>query len=101
MLRSAIDGAHAQAHPEGSGTVSPRSGTIDGISRDAHAAGLGSIGLTEFEDDDDHGDDWLKGIRTCAHIVKDGKPGEQADHPHVKVMSEDSKRKNSLFHRKD
>ncbi|EST06624.1 Protein kinase domain protein [Kalmanozyma brasiliensis GHG001] len=98
MLRSAIDGAHAQAH--GDGTASPR-GQFDSLSRDAHAAGLGSIGLSEFEDDDDKGDEWLKNIRTCAHIVKDGRPGEQPDHPHVKVMSEESKRKHSLFHRKD
>ncbi|PWY97566.1 Pkinase-domain-containing protein [Testicularia cyperi] len=96
MLRSAIDGAHAQHHGSTDGTVSPR-----GISRDAHAAGLGAIGLSEFEDDDDHGDEWLKNIRTCAHIVKNGKPGEQSDHPHVKVMSEEHKRKHSLFHRKD
>ncbi|GAC99447.1 other/HAL protein kinase [Pseudozyma hubeiensis SY62] len=95
MLRSAIDGAHAQAHAH-DGTTSPH-----GISRDAHAAGLGSIGLSEFEDDDDKGDEWLKNIRTCAHILKDGKPGEQPDHPHVKVMSEESKRKHSLFHRKE
>lgn len=100
MLRSAIDGAHAQAHVR-DGATSPTSATFDGISRDAHAAGLGSIGLSEFEDDDDKGDDWLKNIRTCAHILKDGKPGEQPDHPHVKVMSEESKRKHSLFHRKD
>ncbi|TKY90928.1 hypothetical protein EX895_000926 [Sporisorium graminicola] len=101
MLRSAIDGAHAQAHAH-DGAVSPRGGAFDGsISRDAHAAGLGSIGLSEFEDDDDKGDEWLKNIRTCAHILKDGKPGEQPDHPHVKVMSEESKRKHSLFHRKD
>lgn len=100
MLRSAIDGAHAQAH-SADGTTSPRSGALDGISRDAHAAGLGSIGLSEFEDDDDKGDEWLKNIRTCAHILKDGKPGEQPDHPHVKVMSEETKRKHSLFHRKD
>ena len=95
MLRSAVDGAHQQHNPDG--TVSPRGG----ISSDAHAAGLGSIGLCEFEDDDDHGDDWLKGIRTCAHIVRDGKAGEQPDHPHVKVMPEETKRKHSLFHRKD
>ncbi|SPO21304.1 related to HRK1 - Protein kinase with a role in ion homeostasis [Ustilago trichophora] len=102
MLRSAIDGAHAQAHPQHhDGSISPRGGAFDGISRDAHAAGLGSIGLAEFEDDDDKGDEWLKNIRTCAHILKDGKPGEQPDHPHVKVMSEESKRKHSLFHRKD
>ncbi len=98
MLRSAIDGAHAQAHST-DGSISPRG--HDGISRDAHAAGLGSIGLAEFEDDDDHGDEWLKSLRTCAHILNDGKPGEQPDHPHVKVMSEESKRKHSLFHRKD
>ncbi|CBQ68113.1 related to HRK1-Protein kinase with a role in ion homeostasis [Sporisorium reilianum SRZ2] len=91
MLRSAIDGA-----------TSPRGGAFEGgISRDAHAAGLGAIGLSEFEDDDDKGDEWLKNIRTCAHILKDGRPGEQPDHPHVKVMSEESKRKHSLFHRKD
>ncbi len=79
MLRSAIDGAHAQAH--GDGAASPRGGTFDGLSRDAHAAGLGSIGLSEFEDDDDKGDEWLKNIRTCAHIVKDGKPGGAARPP--------------------
>lgn len=104
MLRSAIDGAHSQAHPNDPSGASRRgsqAGHFDGISRDAHAAGLGSIGLAEFEDDDDHGDEWLKNIRTCAHIVKDGKPGEHPDHPHVKVMSEENKRKHSLFHRKD
>lgn len=106
MLRSAIDGAHAKAHPHHQhttdGSVSPRGTAFEhGISRDAHAAGLGSIGLSEFEDDDDKGDEWLKNIRTCAHIIKDGKPGEQPDHPHVKVISEESKRKHSLFHRKD
>ncbi|CCF51180.1 hypothetical protein NDA10_003885 [Ustilago hordei] len=105
ILRSAIDGAHAKAHPHHhttDGSISPRGSAFDGgISKDAHAAGLGSIGLAEFEDDDDKGDEWLKNIRTCAHIMKDGRPGEQPDHPHVKVMSEESKRKHSLFHRKD
>ncbi|SNX84091.1 related to HRK1 - Protein kinase with a role in ion homeostasis [Melanopsichium pennsylvanicum] len=104
MLRSAIDGAHVQAHGGhhgGDGTISPRGHAYDGLSNDAHAAGLGSIGLAEFEDDDDKGDEWLKNCRTCAHILKDGKPGEQPDHPHVKVMSEESKRKHGLFNRKD
>ncbi|KAN0060233.1 serine/threonine protein kinase [Thecaphora frezii] len=88
MLRSALDGAHQEA-------------ARGGISSDAHAAGLGAIGLSEFEDDDDQGDEWLKGIRTCAHIVRDGKPGESSDHPHVKVAAEEQKRKHSLFNRKD
>ncbi|PWN51978.1 Pkinase-domain-containing protein [Violaceomyces palustris] len=89
MLRSAIDSASAAS-------------SRGGISPDAHAAGLGSIGiLTEFEDDDDKGDEWLKSIRTCAHIIADGKPGEQPDHPHVKVVADEQKRKHSLFHRKD
>jgi hypothetical protein len=90
MLRSALDPAHHD------GAISPKN-----LSRDAHAAGLGSIGLAEFEDDDDRGDDWLKGIRTCAHILIDPRPAEHPDHPHVKVMSDENKRKHSLFHRKD
>ncbi|EPQ29113.1 uncharacterized protein PFL1_03401 [Pseudozyma flocculosa PF-1] len=91
MLRSALDGAHHEAGGHHRGN----------ISTDAHAAGLGSIGLSEFEDDDDKGDEWLKGIRTCAHVMRDGKPGETPDHPHVKVAVEEQKRKHSLFHRKD
>lgn len=59
--------------------------------------------MPEFEDDDDEGDEWLKGIRTCAHIVVDrekkGITDEQPDHPHVKVGTEENKKKNSIFHR--
>jgi hypothetical protein len=31
----------------------------------------------------------------------DNGQGDQADHPHVKVVPEEQKRKHSLFHRKD
>jgi len=62
-------------------------------------AGLHSLSHAEFEDDDDTGDEWLKGIKTCAHIITDGK-GQTSDHPHVKVVSsEEAKRKNGIFHR--
>jgi serine/threonine protein kinase len=62
-------------------------------------SGLHSLSPAEFEDDDDTGDEWLKGIKTCAHLVTDGK-GQTSDHPHVKVVSsEEAKRKNGIFHR--
>lgn len=59
--------------------------------------------MPEFEDDDDEGDEWLKGIRTCAHIAVDKEKksvqDEQPDHPHVKVGTEENKKKHSIFHR--
>jgi len=66
----------------------------------SHMPGGGFL-HAEFEDDDDEGDEWLKSIRTCAHIVADGRPGEVPDHTHAKVMPEETKRKHSFFHRKD
>lgn len=60
-------------------------------------SGLHSLRHSEFEDDDDTGDDWLKGIKTCAHVVTDGR-GEKSDHPHVKVVSEKPKN-GGIFHR--
>lgn len=54
----------------------------------------------EFEDDDDNGDEWLRSIRTCAHLQVEGKK-EQPDHPHTKMATEESKKKHGLFHRKD
>ncbi|PWN27066.1 Pkinase-domain-containing protein [Jaminaea rosea] len=58
----------------------------------------------EFEDDDDNGDEWLRSIRTCAHIQVDGggKKGEEPDHPHTKLVTDEQKKKShGLFHRKD
>lgn len=59
---------------------------------------LDNLAHAEFEDDDDTGDDWLKDIHTCAQLKVEGK-GERPDHPHVKVVPEEQKRKGSLFHR--
>ncbi|KAK0549033.1 serine/threonine protein kinase [Tilletia horrida] len=69
--------------------------------KNAHQMPGGGFLHAEFEDDDDHGDEWLKSIRTCAHIVTDKRPGEVPDHTHAKVMPEETKRKHSFFHRKD
>ncbi|KAK0533864.1 serine/threonine protein kinase [Tilletia horrida] len=66
----------------------------------SHMPGGGFL-HAEFEDDDDEGDDWLKSIRTCAHIISDGRPGEVPDHTHAKIVPEETKRKHSFFHRKD
>jgi len=72
-----------------------------GITSPATDGALAGLSHAEFEDDDDTGDEWLKGIRTCAHVLMDNGQGDQADHPHVKVVPEEQKRKHSLFHRKD
>lgn len=61
-------------------------------------AELHHLSHAEFEDDDDTGDDWLKSIRTCAHVKVEGKD-EKPDHPHVKVVSDDGKKKSGIFHR--
>lgn len=61
-------------------------------------ADLNHLSHAEFEDDDDTGDEWLKSIQTCAHLKSEGK-GEKPDHPHVKVVPEEGKKKSSLFHR--
>ncbi|CAD6885913.1 unnamed protein product [Tilletia laevis] len=55
--------------------------------------------LDFYEDDDDEGDEWLKSIRTCAHVA--GNPGEVPDHSHAKVAGDENKRKHSFFHRRD
>lgn len=60
---------------------------------------LASLAHAEFEDDDDTGDEWLKGIRTCATYVASNHKLEKPDHPHVKVVSEEGKRKTGIFHR--
>ncbi|CEH15821.1 pkinase-domain-containing protein [Ceraceosorus bombacis] len=88
----------------------PSTDKLNGLG-DHHQPSHASTGITspgglqrlqdEFEDDDDTGDEWLKGIRTCAHVLVDARPGDQADHPHVKVVPEEQKRKHSLLHRKD
>jgi serine/threonine protein kinase len=69
--------------------------TMSSASRDKT---LDHMTHAEFEDDDDVGDDWLKTIKTCAQLKLEGKAGH-ADHPHVKVVSEEQKKKNTLFHR--
>ena len=76
-----------------SGVTMPSRGGAQGDS------GLHALTHAEFEDDDDTGDDWLKGIKTCAHTAAEGK-GNTPDHPHVKVVSsEEAKRKNGIFNR--
>lgn len=61
-------------------------------------APMTGAGLDEgYFDDDDMGDEWMKGIRTCAHLEVEGK-GEKPDHPHAKVVSDEGKKKRSLFH---
>ncbi|KAE8230314.1 hypothetical protein CF326_g4691 [Tilletia indica] len=66
-------------------------------SRNASQMPGGGFLQAEFEDDDDEGDEWLKSIRTCAHIA----PGEAPDHTHAKIMADETKRKHSFFHRRD
>ena len=89
--------------------VMSRSNSIDGLDRPSQSvaqsgvtmphhgdSGLHALSHSEFEDDDDTGDEWLKGIKTCAHVASD--PKQTPDHPHVKVN--DPKPKNSgIFHR--
>jgi serine/threonine protein kinase len=89
--------------------VMSRSNSIDGIDRPSQSvaqggvtmplhgeSGLHSMTHSEFEDDDDTGDDWLKGIKTCAHIASD--PSKSPDHPHVKVADPKTK-STGIFHR--
>lgn len=71
-------------------------------------AAVNTAGMpAEFEDDDDNGDEWLRSIRTCAHIQVDAakpgaKAGEEPDHPHTKLQTDEQKKKShGLFHRKD
>ncbi|PWN19471.1 Pkinase-domain-containing protein [Microstroma glucosiphilum] len=86
----ALHNLHKTGGTGGSGAMSP---------------GLASLNRqlpAEFEDDDDEGDEWLRGISTCARLVPD-KDGHTpaAEHPHVKIHPEEAKKKHSLFHRKD
>ncbi|UZJ51088.1 hypothetical protein CBS101457_000408 [Exobasidium rhododendri] len=88
---------------DGLDKLTSQSAAKSGVTMPSHIhegdSGLHSLNHSEFEDDDDTGDDWLKGIKTCAHIVSDGK-GQKSDHPHVKVVSsEEAKRKNGIFNR--
>jgi serine/threonine protein kinase len=96
--------------------VMSRTNSIDGLEKlpaqsaakggvtmpSSHTTGMGetldSLQHAEFEDDDDTGDDWMKSIKTCAQLKLAGK-GEKPDHPHVKVVPEEQKRKGSIFHR--
>lgn len=72
-----------------------------------HLGGHGNPDLpAEFEDEDDIGDEWLRGITTCATLQvnasKKGGNGEFVpEHPHVKLQTEEHKKKHGFFNRKD
>ncbi|KDN37031.1 Pkinase-domain-containing protein [Tilletiaria anomala UBC 951] len=93
MLHKAMTGAVTAAAAGGS---SDKHRQQSGLSR--HHDSLTQLSHAEFEDDDDFGDEWLKNIRTCAHLRVEGK-GEHPDHPHVQPQVEENKKKHSLFHR--
>lgn len=45
-----------------------------------------------YEDEDDHGDEWLKSIECCSHSNGGGMIG----HTHIKVQQEEPKKKTLL-----
>ncbi len=91
MLHKAMSGGGAAHH-------GPNGAHGNGNGGQLQKDPLAALTHAEFEDEDDLGDEWLKGIRTCAHLQVEGK-SEQPDHPHVQPQIENEKRKHSLFHR--
>jgi len=47
----------------------------------------------EGDEEEDDGDEWLKGIETCSGKGKDG-----AGHEHVKVVVDEKQHKRRFFH---
>lgn len=75
-------------------------GSHGGAAQDPVLATLNRKLPAEFEDDDDEGDQWLRSITSCATLHVEGRL-QAADHPHVKLQTEEAKKKHGFFHRKD